>query len=718
MVKPPPVFCGVPVLTTNRLIDHKSRYTRLRTSLLSGEIRTIPLQGIPGVGKTALALFLAHDAEVLAHFSDGVLWATLEAETDVPSRLRMWAQGLNLDLDQFPTEIDQAQSAIRTAIGQRRILIVIDNAWSAEAIRPFLLGGANCAYVITSRQKAVLEGFGVEPELVEELTVPEGTALLTEIAPYAAKHRPGQIRHLVGLVGGLPLALTLIGGYLRDASVLEQLSVVDQALDHLQQIENLLQIGEDRLTSVIGVSYENLDDNGTRSLRSLSVFPPKPHSFSFNAAQEIADVTVEHLNSLVLSGLLEIAAEKGFTIHPVIVDYARSKLRDSEEETRICARFTEYYARYAQAHKQDVAVLMLEWNNIVEAARIAADKGHDDKLVQIMGALAAENGYYDAFGHHDRHLPLLEKAAVIEEQKTPPSRNLLDITSTIANIRFNRQDYPKALDFYRRAAATAHSLGEISSQIRGLIRVADVLVKQGDIQQAQVEISNAYTLAIEIDDRTAALYRLAVFLTHPKIRNFETARQYLQLALKTARNAPQRFICLLNLGAVEKDIGEDFYQAIRYHQEALEIARSDDGNVEWQGWALLNLAEDYYWKGETERAQRCIQKAREKSQECNDQESLAQLKQLEHYIRFKETLEREREVLKNVDAQQPLTHWIEWLLIEIVEQFLESGETAEPYIAENRNTAAGHFLKKALEVADACDDHTVIARIYHLRRKL
>jgi Holliday junction resolvasome RuvABC ATP-dependent DNA helicase subunit len=54
------------------------------------------LNGLPGVGKTALAIAIAHDKEVLAHFRDGILWASAGKNPDVVGILSHWGTLLGI----------------------------------------------------------------------------------------------------------------------------------------------------------------------------------------------------------------------------------------------------------------------------------------------------------------------------------------------------------------------------------------------------------------------------------------------------------------------------------------------------------------------------------------------------------------------------------------------------------------------------------------------
>ena len=154
-----------PPLPSYNLVGRDNLLRELKQQLLSGSnLALSALNGLPGVGKTALALALAHDREVLGHFCDGTLWVGLGREANVFSYLNAWGIALGVSQNEIekltnPTSLGQT---IHRAIGARRMLLVIDDAWSTEAALAFKLGGPHCAHIVTTRLPEVAERFAKE----------------------------------------------------------------------------------------------------------------------------------------------------------------------------------------------------------------------------------------------------------------------------------------------------------------------------------------------------------------------------------------------------------------------------------------------------------------------------------------------------------------------------------------------------------------------------
>lgn len=147
---PPALFHGVPSLP-----DHFTGRAGLLADLagrLCGGAAGLALsaEGLPGVGKTTLAVALAHDPAIWKHFGDGILWAGLGPQPDVMSALAAWAGVLGGDVSHLPNEAARAQ-AVKDAIGPRRMLLVIDDAWDINAALWLRCGGPNCAHLLTTR---------------------------------------------------------------------------------------------------------------------------------------------------------------------------------------------------------------------------------------------------------------------------------------------------------------------------------------------------------------------------------------------------------------------------------------------------------------------------------------------------------------------------------------------------------------------------------------
>jgi hypothetical protein len=355
-----------------------------------GNLSLSALNGLPGVGKTALALALAHDREVLEHFCDGILWAGLGRESNVLSYLNVWGIALGiaqLELEKL-TSLSTLTQRVHGAIGIRRMLLVIDDAWSPEAALAFKLGGPNCAHLVTTRLPEVAERFASEGiVVVQELDEHDGLILLERLAPGVTKTMPDEAQELIRAVGGLPLPLTLMGNYLRIQMRTGQSRRLRTAIDRLRKMQDRLELSQPQAglerhpslpegvplsqLAVIKISDEALNEESRQALRALSVFPSKPNTFSEEAALAVITASTHEIDTLTDFGLLESTGPSRYTLHQTISDYAATELTDATVYERMMA----YFIKYVESHKADNRLLEQETGNILAALEVMLERG-------------------------------------------------------------------------------------------------------------------------------------------------------------------------------------------------------------------------------------------------------------------------------------------------------------------------------------------------------
>jgi hypothetical protein len=242
---------------------------------------TAALKGAGGYGKTTLARALAHDREVQDAFFDGVLWVELGEH---PSNLL----GALIDLIQRLTgerpgieNINAAASALGEALGDRRILLVVDDVWNAADLRPFLQGGPHTTRLVTTRLDRVLPEDAVRLP-VDSMQPAEAVDLLKHGMP--ADQVPASLAALKALaarLGEWAQLLKLVNGFLRNrVGHGEALSTaiinVNRRLDEKGLVAFDARNEGDRTSAVartIEVSLGLLDDTGRARFGELAVFP-------------------------------------------------------------------------------------------------------------------------------------------------------------------------------------------------------------------------------------------------------------------------------------------------------------------------------------------------------------------------------------------------------------------------------------------------------------
>ncbi|GCF11230.1 helix-turn-helix domain-containing protein [Dictyobacter arantiisoli] len=328
------------------LIGREAELAQIHDLLQAEEtVKITALHGLPGVGKTALATTVARDANIRARYSDGILWATLGPHPDLLTLFHRWATLLDMP-DHQMTELQTVaewNTALTMMIGQRAMLVVIDDAWTVEDALAVQVGGPHCAHLLTTRFPHIASRITIQGALtIQELSDDHSMQLLTHLAPAVMAREPEQMQHLVQAVGGLPLALTLMGHALRTAFYHGPTRRLQAAIDALQTADHRLQLSHPdnstqghpsllpetplSLQAILDVTTQRLSESALHTLAVFSLFPAKPDSFSEEAALSVAGCTIDDLDELLDTGLLETVGDERYRLHRIITDYAHHLL--------------------------------------------------------------------------------------------------------------------------------------------------------------------------------------------------------------------------------------------------------------------------------------------------------------------------------------------------------------------------------------------------------
>lgn len=299
------------------------------------------MKGWPGVGKTTLASALAYDPEIAQAFPDGVLWATLGQQPNVARELTTWGRLLGIaDLHHAPT-LEEMSGRLRQALQARRCLLIVDDAWQAEHVPFFDVGGPGCALLVTTRRPEVARAITPRPSDVYTLGVlseADALDLLRVLAPAVVAQNEATCRELVRDLEGLPLALQVAGRLLQtEASygfgVTDLLAEIREGarLIEAQAPLDRAEIAQETTPTVAALlkkSTDMLDPHTLDCFAYLAPFASKPATFDLKAMQAVWEVADPKptVRSLVDHGLLEPVEGERFWMHAILVVHARSFL--------------------------------------------------------------------------------------------------------------------------------------------------------------------------------------------------------------------------------------------------------------------------------------------------------------------------------------------------------------------------------------------------------
>ena len=313
------------------------------------------INGMPGVGKTALAVHWAH--LVAGRFPDGTLYVNLRGVD--PSKPAMSpAEAVRGFLDAFevpphriPADPDSQVGMYRSLLAGRRVLVVLDNAHDTEQVRPLLPGSPTCLTVVTSRNQ--LTGLAAAQSAkilaLDPLTEDHARELLTDrIGPQRVAAEPDAVSDIITRCAGLPLALAIVAA----RAALHPhfpLAALVAGLAHSQ-----LNDPDSDIRHFFSWSYRSLTPPAARLFRLLGLHPGPDTSPS--AAASLVAVPVGEilplLAELTRNNLLIEHVPGRFTFHDLLRDYACHLAQDFEPEVPRHAathRLLDHYLHTAHA---------------------------------------------------------------------------------------------------------------------------------------------------------------------------------------------------------------------------------------------------------------------------------------------------------------------------------------------------------------------------------
>ncbi|MET9731239.1 BTAD domain-containing putative transcriptional regulator [Streptomyces sp. NPDC006458] len=464
-----------------------SSVSELSDVLTSAEGRVMAvsaLAGIGGVGKTTLAVHVAHQARTA--FPDGQLYVDLQgagpraAEPDTV--LGAFLRALGTADSAIPDSLEERAALYRSVLDGRRILVLLDNARDAAQVRPLLPGTDGCAALVTSRVRMV-DLAGAHLVDLDVMSPDEALALFTKIV---GEERVGSERDaaldVVAACGFLPLAIRIAASRLASRRTWTVSVLAAKLADERRRLDEL-QAGDLAVKATFELGYGALEPAQARAFRLLGLADGPDISLAAAAAALDLDVddTEDLLESLVDTSLLESAAPGRYRFHDLVRLYARACAERDErppgERNAALSRLLDFY--------------------LATAARVYAIERPGDRTVAHL-----EESDYDGLTFtdataaldwlHSEAEPLL--AFVQQSLKVTTLRRAVDLllaTIDLAESGAGSRRYETTAVAARQAAVEQ---GDVRAEVRARITLAQVLSQAGRFDEAEREAARADAL--------------------------------------------------------------------------------------------------------------------------------------------------------------------------------------------------------------------------------
>lgn len=536
----------------------------------------VAIDGMAGVGKTSLAVHVAH--RLAAAYPDGGLYLDLHGFTPGREPLEPHAalRGLldALDVTQSPAGASERASLWRSELSRRRVLVVLDNAVDEEQVRPLLPGAGRSAALITSRHRLV-ELDGVPPVSLEPLADDDAAHLFGRAAgfrfdaPGSGAGEGDAVGQVLRQCGGLPLALRMAGARLRHRPGWTVAVLAERLRD-----------GANRFDAVFGMSLRQLDAAQRRMFRLLGVLPGT--DFGAPAAAALADVPPAEceaaLEELLDAHLIEETSPGRYRMHDLIRQYAADLA--AEEEPRAedaLRRVLGHYREQAVARERaaDAAWFDVESGNLVAAFDAAARLGIDDVVADLPQAMRV--WFFRHRGTDDQGR-LLESAAAAAGRLGRDGQRAA-LLSDLGFARAAAGRLTEALAAYESAGRAGPLSDDLAAGLA--LRTGFARRDLGDFEAARVCFRQARDLFERIGQRGGQSQALA-FDGWSALR-LGVRDEALELARASVAMAtgPARITGLVTLGVALAP--DDPAEALRALHEALRLAQ-DNGLRHQEAW--------------------------------------------------------------------------------------------------------------------------------------
>ncbi|GAA0527436.1 tetratricopeptide repeat protein [Paractinoplanes ferrugineus] len=320
------------------------RAAELDRLLAADTVLISALDGMAGVGKTQLALHAGHEL-LRSKTVDRVLFVNLRGfdpahpPADPAAVLDGFLRLLGLPGQQIPYGLAARTAAYRARLSGHRVLVVLDNAATAEQVRPLLPLTSGCRAVITSRRDLSL---AAAAQLTVEAFTPD-EALVFLAAAIGPLDDPGAAARIARRCGYLPLALSLIAAHIRNRPGWT-------LADHADRLDDRHHDG--RLDSdvevAITLSYQHLPAPQQRLFRLAALHPGQ--DFDVYAAAALTDTELDTaqswLDDLCRDHLLQPAGTARYAFHDLVRAYAAGRAHDQDPPSARRDALTRLFDHY------------------------------------------------------------------------------------------------------------------------------------------------------------------------------------------------------------------------------------------------------------------------------------------------------------------------------------------------------------------------------------
>ncbi|MGI5230842.1 BTAD domain-containing putative transcriptional regulator [Actinoallomurus sp. CA-142502] len=590
------------------------------------------IDGMAGVGKTALAVHAAHRLGV--RYPDGSLFLDLHGHTPGHEPLTSGAaldkllRATGMPGAEIPDDLDERAALWRARSAGRRLLLVLDNAADSSQVRPLLPGAPGCRVLVTSRRRLV----ELDTTATLSLDVPpldEALALFARvIGDSRARAEPAAAREVLGLCGRLPLAIGMVAARLRSRPAW----TVGHLSGRLRE-ERLAEIATG-VAAAFTMSYEHLVPDQRRLFRLLSMHPGADCDAHLVAALLATDLNEAErlLEQLVDLHLLQQPRPGRYRFHDLLREHARSIARAEEPEAshhESLLRILDYFLftaaharrRFAPGqrrlpldithppahvpplddHSRAIAWCETEATNLTAVIDHAAEHGRHTHAWQLAHVL---QHFFDIRGRTDDWISTHRRALAAADALDDPQAQA-ETTRSLGVAYWHAGRYEEALAHGTRSLDLCRRIGDRWGEATTLVGFGVAYRAMG----ALTEAFDCFEQALHLYDEVDATWGRALALTNLGIACSDAGRhdeavirgtQGLDL-YGTTEDKWGEALALTSLGITYRRTGR-FQLSLAHHERALRLNR-EIGDVRAECKVLNDLGHTHHAAGQRAHAE-------------------------------------------------------------------------------------------------------------------
>ncbi|TBO59938.1 tetratricopeptide repeat protein [Streptomyces kasugaensis] len=533
---PPPTPVTALHTLPRDVVAFTGRDSELRRLLRTADTRAAEvlaihtIDGMPGVGKTAL---VTHAAHLLAdRYPDGQLFVHLAAHTsgqppaDPAEVLAALLLGAGVAPQHIPDGVEARAALWRARLAGKRVLLVLDDAASRTQIEPLLPSSGGCLVLITSRRR-LLALDGTVPLPLETLPPKQATALFTRLIHRNVTEKESEAAaEVVKLCGYLPLAIRLLAAHLAHHPTWD-IATYAHEFATAQDLLGELEAGDRAVTAAFDLSYHALSADQQRLFRRLCLHPgPEIGTYAAAALDDLSLAQARRrLNALYTDHFIDEPAPGRYRMHDLIREYALALAAGDPDDDRQYAiiRLYAYYQRVAQVAKyffsfprpeaaadeapvpiaelvnreQALAWVRTERPNLIACVNYAALHRQHTRVIQLTDAMSS---FPSEENHWQEDISLYEKALTAARH----SGDRLAQANALRHLcwtQLSGGQYSAPADLAEQALALYRSIGHQHGEANALHALCHTRRLTGRYEAATDLAEQALTLHKSLGDR-------------------------------------------------------------------------------------------------------------------------------------------------------------------------------------------------------------------------